>query len=178
MYNLRTVPLLLLWLFPLSNLVQAQHSLATLSLVERVVKEKETTCGLVSAFVRKSQEENYAFLTWKCGEQEVRVDVNEYGSVEDAEITPNSLMTADPRGRTLLKSIGDEAYLLGEGLYVKGRFNVIFRKGKVRMNVTAQSSTVAQRFAKLFADSLPAAQQVVIQAKAFGVRCSRPLRRS
>jgi hypothetical protein len=139
---------------------QAQHTLSTLCLIERVANEKEPTCKLATIYIRKSHQENYAYLTWRCGEQDVRVDVNEYDSKEDARITPNSLMTADPRVGTRLKSIGDEAYLLGEGLYVKGEFNVIFRKGTVRMNVTAQSSEMAQRFAKHFADSLAAAQQV------------------
>lgn len=159
MYKLHIACLLIL-LSVLPPSVQAQHTLATLFLIERVAKEKEPTCKLAMVSIRKSQEENYAYLTWRCGEQEVRVDVNEYDSVEDAHIAPNSLMTADPRERTQLKSVGDEAYLLGEGLYVKGRFNVIFRKGKVRMNITAQSSDMAQRFAKHFADSLSAAQQI------------------
>ena len=157
MYQLPVACLLML-LSVLPPPARAQHSLSTLFLIERVAKEKEPTCKLAAAFIRKSREENYAYLTWRCGEREVRADVNEHDSVEAARITPNSLMTADPRGVTRLKGIGDEAYLLGEGLYAKGRFNVIFRKGKVTMNVTAQSSDTAQRFAAHFADSLSAAQ--------------------
>jgi hypothetical protein len=134
---------------------QAQHTLSTLSLIERVANEKEPTCKLAMIYIRKSQQEDYAYLTWRCGEQEVRVDVNEYDSIEEARITPNSLMTSDPRGVTQVRSIGDEAYLLGEGLYGKGKFNVIFRKGKVSMNVTAQSSDLALRFARHFAELRP-----------------------
>jgi hypothetical protein len=70
-------------------------------------------------------------------------------------------MTADPRRATPLKNIGDEAFLLDEGSYSKETFNVVFRKGKVRMNVTAASADMAQRFARLFADAVPAAQQGV-----------------
>ncbi len=146
--------LLLLCFFLQSHSVQGQHTLATPSIFESVIKEKEPTCEQFSVFIRKNSEENYAYLIWKCGGQQVRVDVNEYDSVKDTEIIPNSLMTQDPREITRLKSIGDEAYLIGEGHYIKGIFNVIFRKGKVRVNVTAQSSTAVQHFAKLFADSL------------------------
>lgn len=163
MFKLRIACLPLLCFFALTNSVQAQHSLATLSLVERVVKEKEPTCRLVSVFVRKNQEEDSAFLNWKCDGQEVRVDVNEHGSVKDARC-PDLPMTADFRGCTALQGIGDEAHLLGEGSYMKGRFNVIFRKGKVRMDVTAQSSAAAQRFARFIADSLPASQQAAVGA--------------
>jgi hypothetical protein len=126
-----------------------------------VIKEKEPACKLTQVSVRKNQDEYYAYLIWKCGEQEVRVDINEYSSVKDTEIRPNVLMTADPRRATPLKNIGDEAFLLDEGSYSKGTFNVIFRKGKVRMDVTAASADMAQRFARLFADALPAAQQGV-----------------
>jgi hypothetical protein len=141
-------------------LAQAQHTLATLHLIERVAKDKEPRCNLAHISIRKNQEENYAYLIWKCDELEVRVDVNEYDSLEDVRITPKSLMTANFRLATRLSGIGDEAFFLGEGSYSKGRFNVIFRKGKVRMDVTAPSADVAQRFARHFADSLPATQQV------------------
>lgn len=158
MFTLRIASLLMILLVVLP-LARAQHTLATLHLIERVAKEKEPMCKLSHISVRKNQEENYAYLIWRCDGQEVRVDVNEYDSVEDAKITSNSLTTADYRATTRLSGIGDEAFILGEGSYSKGRFNVIFRKGRVRMNVTAPSANMAQRFAKHFADSVPAAER-------------------
>ena len=138
---------------------QTQHTLETLHLIERGVKEKEPTCRLAHISVRKNQEENYAYLIWRCDEQDVRVDVNEYASVEEVKITPNSLITADARTITRLRGIGDEAFLLGEGHYSKGNFNLIFRKGKVLIDVTAPSAIMAQRFGTHLADSLPVAQE-------------------
>ena len=159
MWKLRVACLLMILVLVPLPLAQAQHTLGTLHLIERVAKDREPTCNLAHISVRKNQEENYAYLIWKCNEQEVRVDVNEYVSVEDVRITPQSLLTANFRLATRLSGIGDEAFLLGEGSYSKGSINVIFRKGKVRMDVTAPSADVAQRFARHFADALPAAQQ-------------------
>ena len=161
MRNLRLFCLLMIMVWMPLPLTHGQHTLTTLHLIERVIKEEEPSCELTQVSVRKNQAENYAYLIWKCGEQEVRVDINEYSSVTDTQIRPNSLMTADSRRAAPLKNLGDEAFLLDEGSYSKGTFNVIFRKGKVRMDVTAASADLAQRFARLFADALPAAQQGV-----------------
>ncbi|HKO96556.1 MAG TPA: hypothetical protein VJU86_06180 [Pyrinomonadaceae bacterium] len=160
MWNVQVAFLLTLVLAPLP-LAHAQHTLATPHLIERVVKDKEPSCKLAHVSISKNQKENYAYLIWKCDEQEVRVDVNEYDSAEDARITPKSLLTANFRSPTRLSGIGDEAFLLGEGSYSKGRFNVVFRKGKVRMDVTASSADMAQRFARYFAEALPAAEQTI-----------------
>ena len=161
MWKLHVACLLTLTVLVPPPLAQAQHTLATLQLIEQVAKDKEPTCSLAHRSITKNHEENYAYLIWKCDEQEVRVDVNEYDSEAEVRITPKSLLTANFRLATRLSGIGDEAFLLGEGSYAKGRFNVIFRKGKVRMDVTAPSADVAQRFAKHFAESLPAAQQII-----------------
>ena len=158
MRNLRLSRLLMLMIWVPVPLAHGQHTLTNLHLIEDVIKEKEPDCKLTQVSVRKNQNESYAYLIWKCGEQEVRVDVNEYSSVKDTQIRPTSLMTADSRRATPLKNIGDEAFLLDEGSYSKGTFNVIFRKGRVTMNVTAASPDMAQQFARLFADALPADQ--------------------
>src|SRR4030095_9749105 len=116
-YKLRFYFLLMMLTSAPVLLAQAQHTSEIPHLIERAVKDKEPDCKVTHISVRKNQEENYAYLIWKCGEQEVRVDINEYSSEEETRITENSLRTADFRLATRLKDIGDEAFLVGEGSY-------------------------------------------------------------
>ena len=144
------VTLLLLF----APLAWAQHSLSVPAMVERTIKEKEPSWNLVSVMVRKTNEENYSYFVWKYDEQEVGIRVNEYK--EQARFSPNSLLTAAPRERTLLKGIGDEAYLLSGSPYDKvPKFDVVFTKGKVIIGIQARSPEVAKRIAAYLADVLP-----------------------
>ncbi|HZI20170.1 MAG TPA: hypothetical protein VEY09_16415 [Pyrinomonadaceae bacterium] len=138
----------------LTPLAWAQHSLSVPDRVERAIKEKEPSWNLVSVMVRKTKEENYSYFRLKYEEQEVGIHMNEYEV--PTQISPNSLLTAAPRERTLLKDIGDEAYLLSSSPYGRAsRFDVVFRKGKVRISIEAGSAEVAKRIATYLADALP-----------------------
>jgi hypothetical protein len=132
----------------------AQQSLSISHLLECTIKEKEPTWNLVSVMARKNGEENYTYFRWKYDGQEIAVHVNEYE--EEAQIRTNSLLTAAPRERTRLKDIGDEAYLLSGSPYDRiPRFDVVFRKGKVRITIEAGSPEVAKRMARYLANALP-----------------------
>lgn len=141
-------------LLALTPSARAQHSLSVPAAVERAVKEREPSWSLVSVMVRKTGEENYSYFRWKGEGQEVGVHVNEYE--EPARISPNSLLTAAPRERTLLKGVGDEAYMLSSSPgYPTPRFDVVFTKGKVRITVEAGTPEVAKRIAAYLSDALP-----------------------
>jgi hypothetical protein len=141
----------------LTSLVQAQHSLAVPVSLEHAIKERAPEWNLIFVSIRKSKEENNTHFRWKHEDQEVGVFVNEYESIE--RITPNSLLTQAFRKQEKIKGIGDEAYLLGPASYGARRVNVIFRKGKVHVDVEAPSIDVAQLFAKHLADALPAVKE-------------------
>jgi len=148
----------LLLLF-LTSLVQAQHSLGVPVSLEHAIKEYAPEWDLIFVSIRKSKEENNTYFRWKHEDKEVAVFVNEYESIDEARITPGSLATEAPRKQEKTKDLGDEAYILGQASYGARTVNVIFRKGKVRVDVEAPSIDVAQLFAKHLADALPAGKE-------------------
>jgi hypothetical protein len=139
----------------LISLAHAQHSLSVPFVLERAVKENIPEWTLISVHIRKTKEENNANFRWRREDQEVTIFVNEYNSTDEARITPQSLLTAATRGQARIQNIGDEAYLISPSAYADPRFDVIFRKGKVRISVEAASADIAERFAKHVADALP-----------------------
>lgn len=139
----------------LASLAQAQHSLSVPFVLEDAIKKNIPEWTLTSVLIRKTKEENNANFRWKGEGQEVAIVLNEYQSTDEARITPGSLMTAAPRIQTEIQNIGDEAYLVSPSTYGEPRFDVVFRKGTVRISVEAASADIAQRFAKLIADALP-----------------------
>jgi hypothetical protein len=148
-----------LLLLLLTSLVQAQHTLAVPVSLEHAIKEHAPEWNLIFVSIRKSKEENNTHFRWKHEDREVGVFVNEYESIEESRITPNSLLTQAPRKQEKIEGIGDEAYLLGPASYGARRVNVIFRKGKLHVDVEAPSIDVAQLFAKHLADALPTAKE-------------------
>ena len=144
---------LLLLLFLMAP-VQAQHSLSVPNALERAVKDNASEWTLIFVHIRKTSEEDNTYFRWKRDGQEVAVFVSEYRSIDEARITPESLVTAAPRRQAKVENVGDEAYLLSQSPYGAPRFDVIFRKGKVRVSVEAASADVARRFAKHLADAL------------------------
>ena len=141
----------------LISLAQAQHSLSVPFLLERAIKENIPEWTLISVHIRKTKEENNANFRWKREDQEVAIFVNEYNSTDEARITAQSLLTAAPRRQARIQNIGDEAYLMSPSTYGEPRFDLIFRKGKVRISVEAASADIAQGFAKDIADAIPEA---------------------
>lgn len=144
-----------LLLLILMSPVHAQHSLSVPIIIECAVKENAPEWSLIFVAVRKTTEEDSTNFRWKRENEEIAIFVNEYGSTEEARITPASLVTAAPRKQAKLEHVGDEAYLISQSSYGPPRFDVVFRKGKVRVSVEAASADVAQRMAKHIADDLP-----------------------
>jgi hypothetical protein len=139
----------------LVSLAQAQHSLSVPFALEHAVKENLPGWTLISVHIRKTKEENNANFRWKREDKEVSIFVNEYNSTDEARITPQSLITAAPRRQERIQNIGDEAYIVSPSAYGDPRFDVIFRKGKVRVSVEAASADITERFAKHIADAIP-----------------------
>lgn len=162
MNKLRAMFLLAGSILMLPALAQSQHSLSTACEIELVIANNEPAWNLSAVYVRKNNEDNNFTLRWRNGEQEVSVIVNEYQTPAEARVTPASLLTAAAREQRVLESTGDEAYLLGRVLTYETmvRYNVIFRIGRIRLNVEASSSESAQQFAKYLADALRAAEQL------------------
>lgn len=143
------------FLLLLTSLAQAQHSLTIPIVLEHAIKKSEPEWALVFVSIRKSREENNTYFRWKRENQEIAAFVNEYESIVKTGITPNSVLTEAHRKLEAIRGIGDEAYLLGPADYGARRVNVIFSKGKVRVDVEAPSEEFARRFAKHLADALP-----------------------
>ena len=144
-------PLLLLLI--LAPVTPAQIGSSIPDLIETAIKSAEPTWSLVSVPVRTK--EGYAYFVWRHEAQQVGIHVNEYPE-EVPEITWTSLVTAAPRGRTELKDIGDQAYLIGNSPYGGvPMFDVVFRKGKVLVHIEAGSAETALHFAKLVVEVLP-----------------------
>jgi hypothetical protein len=145
----------LILLLLLTAPVQAQHSLSVPLSLERAVNENSPEWKLIVVNVRKTRAENNTSFRWKREDQEVAVFVNEYDSVEETHITPQSLLTQAARKQERIRDLGDEAYLLSAAQYGTPRFDIIFRKGKVRADVEAPSAALAEQFAKQLAAALP-----------------------
>jgi hypothetical protein len=139
----------------LASLAQAQHSLSVPSVLEDAIKKNIPEWTLTSVLIRKTKEENNANFRWKGEGQEVAIVLNEYQSTDEARITPLALRKAAPRTQREMHNIGYEAYLVSPSAYGDPKFDVVFRKGTVRISVEAASADIAQRFAKLIADVLP-----------------------
>jgi len=145
----------ILLLLILMSPAQAQHSLSIPIVLERAVKDNAPEWTLIFVHVRKTEEENNTSFRWRREGQEIAIFASEHRSTEEARITPESLITAAPRKQAKVENVGDEAYLISQSPYGAPRFDVIFRKGKVRVSVEAASADVAQRLAKYLADALP-----------------------
>jgi len=139
-----------------TSLTPAQVSLSIPNALERTIKRKEPSWSLIFVSVRKTKEEDNTDFVWASGAQRITIRVNEYAAAVP-RFTSTSFATEAARARTLLKDIGDEAYLLGPHAYTAAPvFDVVFRKGKVMISVEAGSAENAQRFAKDVAQVLPA----------------------
>ena len=145
--------LLLLFVMPLA---QAQHTLSVPIVLERAVSTNLPEWTLTFVSVRKTAEENNSNFRWTRERQDVAIALSENASAEQARITQTSLLTAAPRHQTKLENLGDEAYLISPSPYGPPRFDVVFRKGRVRVSIEAPSPDVGRRFAEYIAAALPA----------------------
>lgn len=138
---------------------QSQHSLTIPARIERAIQKSEPEWRLIFVSVRKTGNENNSHFRWKRAAEEATVFVNEYESNATTGITPNSVLTASYRKLDAIKGIGDEAYLLGPAEHSPRKINIIFSKGRVRVDVEAPTEAVARQFAKHIARALPAAKR-------------------
>jgi hypothetical protein len=146
------------WLLPfvflIAGLAHAQHSLTIPAKTESAIRRSEPGWELAFVSIRKTNEENYSYFRWKHAGDEIAVHVNEYDSL--IRITRESMATQAFRKTEQITGIGDEAFLLGPAHYGPKKFDIIFRKGKVRVDVEAPSEGLARQFAKHCARALPA----------------------
>ena len=118
--------------------------------IENAIKAKEPKFRLENKLLRNNQEQKYASLGWKSGEEIVSTITYELASPQEAEETLRKTLNAPmsvPLQITKLTQLGDEAYM-STGLYSKGEVNLLVRKGNYFILMTGSSQGLAKRFAK------------------------------
>ena len=136
--------------------VQSQHSLTIPGQIERAIQKSEPGWRLTFVSVRKTRDENNSHFRWKRESQEITAFVNEYETNITTGINPGSVLTASYRRLDGIKGIGEEAYFLGPAEHGDRKVNIIFSKGRVRVDVEAPTEELARRFAQHLAKALPA----------------------
>ena len=108
--------------------------------IENAIKAKEPKFRLAGKLLRNNQEEKYALLGWKSGEDIVSTTTYELASSQEAEEMLRKSINAPmsvPVQITKLTQLGDEAYM-STGLYSKeGETNLLLRKGNYFITMTA-----------------------------------------
>ena len=118
--------------------------------IENAIKAKEPKFKLANKLLRNNQEQKYASLGWKSGEDIVSTTTYELASPQEAEEMLRKSLNAPmsvPLQITKLTQLGDEAYM-STGLYSKGEVNILVRKGNYFILMTGSSQGLAKRFAK------------------------------
>jgi len=117
---------------------------------ENAIKAKEPKFKLAGKLLRNNQEQKYALLGWKSGEEIVSTNTYELASPQEAEEMLRKTLNAPvsvPLQITRLTQLGDEAYM-STGPYSKGETNLLVRKVNYFILMTATSQGLAKRFAK------------------------------
>lgn len=119
--------------------------------IENAIKAKEPKFKLANKLLRNNQEQKYASLGWKSGEDIVSTTTYELASPQEAQEMLRKSINAPmsvPVQITKLTQLGDEAYM-STGLYAKeGETNLLLRKGNYFIIMTASSQGLAKRFAR------------------------------
>ena len=148
-------------------IMNAQKSLSVDCTIEQAVREKEPGWNLAEVFVRKSSEEDYVRFQWKYNleltfaqapENEVSARVNEYeSSSKAAEVLHHRVMMISVGSYSKAEGIGDEAFVLDINSFRKefSTSRILFRRGRVVIELETPSVEVAKHFAQSIADSLP-----------------------
>lgn len=118
---------------------------------ENAIKAKEPKFRLAGKLLRNNQEQKYASLGWKSGQDIVSTTTYELASPQEAEEMLRKTLNAPmsvPLQVTKLTQLGDEAYM-STGPYSKeGETNLLLRKGNYFIMMTASTQGLAKRFAK------------------------------
>ena len=124
---------------------------------ENAIKAKEPAFKLVSKLVRNNQNEKYVLQGWQADREIVSATTYELASVEEAADTFGKYLKAPISGpvqTTKLTELGDEAFM-SQSIYAKeGQSNLLFRKGKFLIVMSASSPDLAKRFAKHMANEI------------------------
>ena len=119
--------------------------------IENAIKEKEPKFQLANKLLRNNQEQKYATLGWKSGEEIVSTITYELASPQEAEEMLRKSMNAPmsvPIQITKLTQLGDEAYMSTSDYSKAGQTSLRFRKGNYFIVMSASSQGLAKRFAK------------------------------
>lgn len=124
---------------------------------ENAIKAKEPTFTLKGKLLRNNNEEKYALLGWKSGEDFVSTSTYELASPEEAAEVLRKTLEAPmsvPLETIKLTQLGDEAYMSRWNQGKQDHVNLLLRKGKYFILMSASSQGLAQRFAKHLAGEI------------------------
>lgn len=128
-----------------------QKQIPVFDRIENVIKVKEPKFKLAGKLLRNNEEMKHALLGWQSGEEIVSSTTYELASPQEAEEMLRKSINAPmsvPVQITRLTQLGDEAYM-STGFYAKeGKTNLLLRRGKYFIIMTASSQDLAKRFAK------------------------------
>jgi hypothetical protein len=143
-----------------------QRSLGLASRIETAIIQSESEWKLNDIFVRKNSEEDSVTFRWKSGSEVISAQLTEReSSAKAAETLQFSVKMISMGSYKRIESIGEEAYVYEDvNSYRKEltTWRIIFRKGKGVITLEAPTFELAKRFTKSIADSLPAAEQIVL----------------
>ena len=136
---------------------QISYGSADLSQVdkyEKALKSKEPSFKRGHKSTEKRENSKYTTVEWTKGDDFVSVRNTEFASVEEAASAMTSALNvpkSQPRPRTKLTNLGDEAYIsVGYENYTQ----MIIRKDNVLILLSATSPKLAKRFARHLVDSI------------------------
>ena len=124
---------------------------------ENAIKAKEPRFKLGSKLERNNPQEKYVLQGWQSDSELVSTTTYELASpVEAAEMLRKSLNApmSVPLQTVKLTQLGDEAYISQSHYGKEGKTNLLFRKGKYMIVMSASSPGLAKRFAKHLADEI------------------------
>jgi hypothetical protein len=118
---------------------------------ENAIKAKEPKFKLVSKHMVKTHPEDSVLQGWKSDGDMVSVSTYELASPEEAAEKLRKTLEAPvsvPVQNIKLTQLGDEAYLSTNTYAKEGQTDLLFRKGKFLIVMSASSQGLAKRFAK------------------------------
>jgi len=139
--------------------VVAQDDSAPFSKIERSVSDKEPEWKLERKFLNGDR---VTFL-WKHEAEEISASITSLASPEEAakhfQRSVAAVPIPSPRGpEGTIPGLGDESRLWAR--YTQsGRSAIHFIKGSVHVQISAPSTGIVKRFARLIADEIPDARQ-------------------
>lgn len=133
---------------------------------EKAIKAKEPTFRLTGKLRRDNNEEKYVLLGWKSGEDFVSTTTYELASPQEAAEVLRKTLEAPmsvPLETVKLTQLGDEAYMSRWNQGKQDDVNLLFRKGKYFILMSASSQGLAKRFAKHIAGEIDNSKGLVLK---------------